>query len=140
MPVIRKICARAAVMANGRNVETGPVLKLFQNPEPRVTQRFVKDQSNDEETALSFDVVRELFATSKILKFGLVCSQSNAPIVSQVVKKYDLDLNILSGNIKRTNNESYGHLFVAIDVDDGTLGRLKAELADHDVTVEVEDR
>src|SRR5699024_1886524 len=33
MHVIRKICDRAAVMENGRIVETGPVLKLFQNPE-----------------------------------------------------------------------------------------------------------
>ena len=140
MHVIRKICDRAAVMENGRIVETGPVLKLFQNPEHSVTKRFVKDDINDDETALSFDEVRELFPTSKILKFGFVGSQSKAPIVSQVVKKYDLDLNILSGNIKRTNNESYGHLFVAIDVNDETLQKLEAELSDHDVTVEVEDQ
>lgn len=140
MHVIRKICDRGAVMENGRIVETGPVLKLFQAPEHSVTKRFVKDDINDEETALSFDEVRALFPTSKILKFGFVGSQSKAPIVSQVVKKYDLDLNILSGNIKRTNNESYGHLYVAIDVDDETLEHLKAELADHAVTVEVEDR
>ncbi len=138
MHVIRKICDRAAVMENGRVVETGPVIKLFQNPEHGVTKRFVKDDINDEETALSFEEVREMFPTSKILKLGFVGSQSKAPIVSQVVKKYNLDLNILSGNIKRTNNESYGHLYVAIDIDDADLEGLRQELAEHAVTVEVE--
>lgn len=140
MHVIRKICDRAAVMENGKIVETGPVLKLFQKPEHSVTKRFVKDDINDEETSLSFDEVRELFPTSKILKFGFVGSQSKAPIVSEVIKNYDLDLNILSGNIKRTNNESYGHLYVALDTDDETLEKITETLSSHDVTVEVEDK
>ncbi len=140
MHVIRKICDRGAVMENGKVVETGPIIKLFQNPEHSVTKRFVKDDINDEESALSFEEVKEMFPASKILKLGFVGSQSKAPIVSQVIKKYNLDLNILSGNIKRTNNESYGHLYVAIEVDEEKLGLLGKELAEHDVTVEVEQQ
>lgn len=139
MHVIRKICDRAAVMQNGKVVETGKVLQLFQNPSHSVTKRFVKDDINDEETALALDEVREMFPDSKILKIGFVGTKSKTPVVSKVIKQFDLDMNILSGNIKQTNNESYGHLYVAIDIDDATLQNLVDELSKDDITVEVEE-
>ncbi|SOC44258.1 methionine ABC transporter ATP-binding protein [Salinicoccus kekensis] len=138
MHVIRKICDRAAVMQDGRVVETGKVLQLFQNPVHSVTKRFVRDDINDEETALALDEVRELFPHSKILKIGFVGTKSKTPVVSRVIKQFDLDMNILSGNIKQTNNESYGHLYVAIDVDDATLEKVIDTLGNEDITVEVE--
>lgn len=138
MHVIRKICDRAAVMQNGKVVETGRVLQLFQNPSHSVTKRFVKDDINDEETALALDEVRELFPDSKILKIGFVGTKSKTPVVSRVIKQFDLDMNILSGNIKQTNNESYGHLYVAMDIDGTTLQKVIDELANEDITVEVE--
>ena len=138
MHVIRKICDRAAVMQNGKVVETGKVLQLFQNPAHSVTRRFVKDDINDEETALALDEVREMFPDSKILKIGFVGTKSKTPVVSRVIKQFDLDMNILSGNIKQTNNESYGHLYVAMDIDSETLQKVIDELANDDITVEVE--
>src|SRR5699024_9463597 len=49
MHVIRKICYRAAVMENGKVVEVAPVIELFQNPQPSVTKRFVKDDISDDD-------------------------------------------------------------------------------------------
>ncbi len=138
MHVIRKICDRAAVMQDGKVVETGKVLQLFQNPRHSVTKRFVKDDINDEETALALEEVREMFPDSKILKIGFVGTKSKTPVVSKVIKQYDLEMNILSGNIKHTNNESYGHLYVAVDVDDETLGKVIGTLGNDEITVEVE--
>lgn len=138
MHVIRKICDRAAVMQDGRVVETGKVLQLFQNPVHSVTKRFVRDDINDEETALALDEVRELFPHSKILKIGFVGTKAKTPVVSRVIKQFNLDMNILSGNIKQTNDESYGHLYVAIDVDDETLEKVIETLSNDDITVEVE--
>lgn len=138
MHVIRKICDRAAVMENGKVVEVGPVLKLFQNPGHEVTRRFVRDDINDEETSFAIDEVTETFPNSKIIKFGFVGTKSKAPVVSGVIKEFDLDMNILSGNIKHTNNESYGHLYVAMEIDGETLARVRETLDREDVTVEVE--
>ena len=138
MHVIRKICDRAAVMENGKVVEVGPVLKLFQNPKHEVTRRFVRDDINDEETSFAIDEVRETFPNSKIIKFGFVGTKSKAPVVSRVIKEFDLEMNILSGNIKHTNNESYGHLYVAMEIDGETLAKVRETLDRDDVTVEVE--
>lgn len=137
MEVIRKICDRAAVMENGRVVELGPVIKLFQAPEHDVTKRFVRDDLDDEETEIQIESIKETFPTATILKLGFVGTKARAPIVSMLVKKYGLDVNILSGNIKNTNDESYGHLYIAVDITSDTLEQITNDLNAESVNVEV---
>lgn len=137
MEVIRKICDRAAVMENGRVVEVGPIIKLFQTPEHDVTKRFVRDDLDDEETEIQIESIKETFPTATILKLGFVGTKARAPIVSMLVKKYGLDVNILSGNIKNTNDESYGHLYIAVDITNDTLEQITNDLNAESVNVEV---
>lgn len=137
MEVIRKICDRAAVMENGRVVEVGPIIKLFQTPEHDVTRRFVRDDLDDEETEIQIESIKETFPTATILKLGFVGTKARAPIVSMLVKKYGLDVNILSGNIKNTNDESYGHLYIAVDITNDTLEQITNDLNAESVNVEV---
>lgn len=138
MHVIRKICDRAAVMENGKVVEVGPVIELFQNPQSEVTKRFVKDDISDDDHTVAMDEIKQAFPTSTIVKLTFVGTQTKSPIVSEVIRNYSLDMNILSGNIKQTNQESYGHLFIALDINQETLEKITEEFARHDVTLEVE--
>lgn len=140
MHVIRKICDRAAVMENGKVVEVGPVIELFQNPQSNVTKRFVKDDISDDDHTVAIEEIKEAFPTSTIVKLTFVGTRTKSPIVSQVIKDYGLDVNILSGNIKQTNQESYGHLYIALDINQGTLEKITAEFKKHDVTLEVESK
>src|SRR5699024_1048552 len=140
MHVIRKICDRAAVMENGKVVEVGPVIELFQNPQSEVTKRFVKDDISDDDHTVAMDEIKQAFPTSTIVKLTFVGTQTKSPIVSEVIRNYSLDMNILSGNIKQTNQESYGHLFIALDINQETLEKITEEFARHDVTLEVESQ
>ncbi|CDZ99109.1 Methionine import ATP-binding protein MetN [Jeotgalicoccus saudimassiliensis] len=140
MHVIRKICDRAAVMENGKVVEVGPVIELFQNPQSGVTKRFVKDDISDDDHAVAMEEIKAAFPTSTIVKLTFVGTRTKSPIVSQVIRDYGLDVNILSGNIKQTNQESYGHLYIALDINNETLEKITAEFKKHDVTLEVESR
>lgn len=140
MHVIRKICDRAAVMENGKVVEVGPVIELFQNPQSNVTKRFVKDDISDDDHAVAMEKIKEAFPTSTIVKLTFVGTRTKSPIVSQVIRNYGLDVNILSGNIKQTNQESYGHLYIALDINQETLEQITAEFKKHDVTLEVESK
>ncbi|CAD2077693.1 Methionine import ATP-binding protein MetN [Jeotgalicoccus aerolatus] len=140
MHVIRKICDRAAVMENGKVVEVGPVIELFQNPQSEVTKRFVKDDISDDDHTVAMDEIKQAFPTSTIVKLTFVGTQTKSPIVSEVIRNYSLDMNILSGNIKQTNQESYGHLFIALDINQETLETITEEFARHDVTLEVESQ
>ncbi|CAM4324101.1 methionine ABC transporter ATP-binding protein [Jeotgalicoccus halotolerans] len=140
MHVIRKICDRAAVMENGKVVEVGAVIELFQNPQSNVTKRFVKDDISDDDHAVAMEEIKEAFPTSTIVKLTFVGTRTKSPIVSQVIRNYGLDVNILSGNIKQTNQESYGHLYIALDINQETLEQITAEFKKHDVTLEVESK
>ncbi|WP_026867341.1 methionine ABC transporter ATP-binding protein [Jeotgalicoccus marinus] len=138
MHVIRKICDRAAVMENGKVVEVGSVIELFQNPQSSVTKRFVKDDISDDDHQLAIEELKASFPTSTIVKLNFVGTRAKSPIVSEVIRNYDLDVNILSGNIKQTNQESFGHLYIALDIDNETLESISNEFKKHDVTLEVE--
>lgn len=140
MHVIRKICDRAAVMENGKVIEVGPVIDLFQNPKSNVTKRFVRDDISDDDHTIAIEEIKASFPTSTIVKLTFVGTRSKSPIVSQVIRDYGLDVNILSGNIKQTNQESYGHLYIALDINQDTLKKVTAEFKKHDVTLEVESR
>ena len=140
MHVIRKICDRAAVMENGKVVEVAPVIELFQNPQSSVTRRFVKDDISDDDHQVAMDEVRKSFPTSTIVKLNFIGTKTKSPIVSEVIRNYNLDVNIISGNIKETNQESYGHLYLALDINDETLKQITEEFAKHDVSLEVEDK
>lgn len=140
MHVIRKICDRAAVMEDGKVVEVGPVIELFQNPQSNVTKRFVKDDISDDDHVLAMEEIKAAFPTSTIVKLTFVGTRTKSPIVSQVIRDYGLDMNILSGNIKQTNQESYGHLYTALDINQETLENITAEFKKHDVTLEVENK
>ena len=138
MHVIRKICDRAAVMENGKVVEVGSVIELFQNPQSSVTKRFVKDDISDDDHQLAIEELKASFPTSTIVKLNFVGTRAKSPIVSEVIRNYGLDVNILSGNIKQTNQESFGHLYIALDIDNETLESISNEFKKHDVTLEVE--
>lgn len=140
MHVIRKICDRAAVMEKGKVVEIGPVIELFQNPKSSVTKRFVKDDISDDDHTVAMEEIKAAFPTSTIVKLTFVGTRTKSPIVSQVIRDYGLDVNILSGNIKQTNQESYGHLYIALDINQETLEHITAEFGKHDVTLEVESK
>src|SRR5699024_404458 len=140
MHVIRKICDRAAVMENGKVVEVAPVIELFQNPQSSVTRRFVKDDISDDDHQVAIDEVRKSYPTSTIVKLNFIGTKTKSPIVSEVIRNYNLDVNIISGNIKETNQESYGHLYLALDINDETLKQITEEFAKHDVSLEVEDK
>lgn len=138
MHVIRKICDRAAVMEHGKVVEIGDIKQLFRNPQSKVTRRFVKDDIDDDETNVSFEEVRAEFPNAELIKLSFVGSKSKTPIVSKIIKNYDVDMNIIAGSIKRTNKESFGHLHVTIDTTPEKLALIKHDLAQENVTLEVE--
>ncbi|CAM3318292.1 methionine ABC transporter ATP-binding protein [Nosocomiicoccus ampullae] len=137
MQVIRKICDRAAVMEDGKVIEVAPIIELFQNPKSSVTKRFVQDELEDEDIDVQIKTIKESFPNSTVLKLGFVGTKANRPVVSQVIKEYDLDLNVLSGNIKQTNDESYGHLYIATEVDSEKLDEIIDKFESEKVSVEV---
>ncbi len=115
MDVIRKICNRVAVMEAGKVVEHGDVLDVFLCPKQPVTKKFVEQAMgvNDEEA----DGINHLINTysGDLFQLHFVGETANQAIISQVAKKFALDINILQGKITQTQRGAYGTLFIEVN-------------------------
>src|SRR5699024_5681837 len=111
MHVIQKICHNVAVMENGRIVEQGAVLDLFSNPSHQVTKRFVEQVMGKPDEEVTDETLLQSVSTGKLLKLQFIGESTNQSLISQVAKKFAIELNILQGNIKQTQAGPYGSLY-----------------------------
>lgn len=137
MAVIRKICSRVAVMEAGKIVELGEVIHVFNQPQTQIAKRFVRDDLDEDEVETSIQEIKKAYPEGTILKLKFIGSSTGQPIVSKVIQKYELEMNILAGNVKHTRNGSYGHLIVNIN-QSSHLQQIEQELIQHGVELEVE--
>lgn len=134
MHVIRKICNRVAVMENGKVAELGDVLDVFRRPKEKVTQRFVRQVTDSDETEELIHLLLDNYTEGKIVKLLFMSENATQPVISQVAKENDVMLNVLHGNLTQTQNGAYGTLYVqvlgteeAIDASLTQLRQLKVE-------------
>ncbi|HFZ8996068.1 TPA: methionine ABC transporter ATP-binding protein [Citrobacter freundii] len=136
MHVVRKICARVAVMENGRVVEEGDVLKVFTHPQQPVTRQFVRQigQQAEEE---DFDphLTRSLGGT--VLKLTFTGHSTHQPIVGELTLRYGLPFNILHGRMTQTTQGVFGQLWLHVQVTEEQLQNVLADLRQSGIAGEV---
>ena len=115
MHVIRKICDKVAVMESGKIVEHGNVMDVFKRPKEEVTKRFIRQDSNDEEdTHLVLEELLAEYPDGKVVRLTFHGEQAKLPIISKIVKEDEVDLTIIEGNIKKTQEGAIGSLYVQL--------------------------
>ncbi|SDM74776.1 methionine ABC transporter ATP-binding protein [Bacillus sp. OK048] len=115
MHVIRKICHRVAVMESGKIVELGSVLDVFKHPQQPITKRFVQQVTEPEETRETIEHLLELFPQGKVVQLSFVGESTEQPLITNIIRDFDIIVNILQGKISHTQNGSYGTLFIHMD-------------------------
>ncbi|GAA1710651.1 methionine ABC transporter ATP-binding protein [Nonomuraea bangladeshensis] len=99
MNVVKSVCDSVAIMSGGRVEESGTIADLVRTPGSRLTREI-------------FPLPEPAPAGSVTLTFA---GQAGRPVVSEVVRKFDVDLNILGGSIEELAGDSVGRLRVALD-------------------------
>jgi D-methionine transport system ATP-binding protein len=117
MHVIQKICHNVAVMEAGRVVEQGNVLEVFSHPKKSVTKKFVEQVMGKPDEELTDELLLEHISDGHVLKLTFVRETANRAIISEVAKHYEVDINIIQGNIKQTQEGAYGSLYVQMTGD-----------------------
>ncbi len=115
MHVIRKICHQVAVMEAGKVVEKGPVLEVFRKPKDNMTKEFVKQITEPEETT---DAMRQMLADypeGQMVQLTFVGEETERPLITQLIRKFKIEVNIVQGKITKIQKGSYGTLFVALN-------------------------
>jgi D-methionine transport system ATP-binding protein len=137
MHVIRKICHRVAVMEGGKVVELGPVLDVFKHPKEEITKRFVQQVTEPEETKETIEHLLELYPHGKVVQLGFVGEAAEQPLITNLIRHYNVTVNILQGKISQTQNGSYGTLFIHLDGESEELSKAIAYIESQQVGVEV---
>ncbi|WP_017472375.1 methionine ABC transporter ATP-binding protein [Amphibacillus jilinensis] len=137
MHVIQKICHNVAVMEEGRIVEQGSVLDVFSHPKQPVTKKFVEQVMGKPDDEVADDIFIQQVNSGKVLKLQFVGESTNQAFISQVAKKYDVELNILQGNIKQTQAGAYGSLYIQVTGTDEVVSQAIAYMDSTSIEVEV---
>ncbi|MCD8023141.1 MAG: ATP-binding cassette domain-containing protein, partial [Lachnospiraceae bacterium] len=140
MQVIKDICDRVAVMKEGRVVETGAVFDIFANPREPITKEFVENTSNLSriyELVEEKSSVVELKPGEAILRFRYLERNVSEALVSHLSREFDLDLNIIFGNIELIGANPIGGLVVIAHGEADAINRAITYLHEKNVGVEV---
>jgi len=120
MHVIQKICHHVAIMEDGKVVEQGNVLNVFSNPKHHVTERFVKQVVNDEESHTTIETLLSNFPEGKIVLLKYLRDKAEKPFITNVIRQYDVDINIIHGKVVQTQDGGYGSLYIQLTGNDIT--------------------
>ncbi|HZZ84243.1 MAG TPA: methionine ABC transporter ATP-binding protein [Anaeromyxobacteraceae bacterium] len=134
MAVIKEICDRVAVLDRGEIVEQGRVFDVFTAPQAEVTRTFLQDVID---RALPPRLAERLKAGARgrgnpVIRVIFTGARAHDPIISEVVRRYDVLLNILQGSIEYIQDAPYGNLLVeAIGSDEAIAAALDYIRSNH---------
>lgn len=141
MNVIRKICNQVAVMEQGKVVESGSVAEVFRNPQQEVTKRFVQQDLEPSEDAS--EVLQEFIKENpdgQLVTLTFKEDNANEPVISQAIRRYDVDVNVVYGKVRQTKDGSFGALTVLLTGDDQAITNTIDFFKEQHVGVEVIER
>ena len=124
MQVIKEICDRVAVIENGLIIEEGSVVDLFVRPQTPTTREFIRTIVNhdmpDVLSGIQFSPV-PLPGSSLMLRLSFIGESANEPIIAGLIRRFNIDVNILFGNIDHLKNTPFGTLTIELSGEDGAI-------------------
>jgi D-methionine transport system ATP-binding protein len=140
MQVVKEICDRVAVIENGEIIEEGTMFDIFTNPQKATTKEFVSSIQNNELP----DMIKNLPMTNTytegshpLIRLSFIGESAGEPIISTLIKKYDVDVNILVANLESIKDTPYGTLLIALEGDSEHIKNAMNFMTDRKLKVEV---
>ncbi len=112
MNVIKQVCDRVAVIDNSRIVETDDVLKIFSNPGTPTSKSFI-------DSIVKQEIPEEVFRrgsvkAGRLVRASFIGESAGEPIISSMIKNFDIQANIMYGNIDRVKDTPFGNLVLEL--------------------------
>jgi D-methionine transport system ATP-binding protein len=138
MDVIKQVCDRVAVLDAGRVVEEGKVVDVFMQPHHEVTRALIGDViAHELPPALKLRVAERLRTGSgHLLRLAFTGSGVDQPILSETIRRFELDFNILHGQIDEIQGQAFGSLAVLAGGQPANVAEAIAYLREQGVVVE----
>lgn len=101
MSVIEQMCDFVAVLDHGTIIEKGNVYSVFSNPKFPLTKKFINTTSRLEipDNILKTNLLN-ISPPQKLVKITYQKSKTMTPLISEISRKFNINANIITGDIK----------------------------------------
>ncbi len=118
MNVVKEICDHVAVIENGEIIEQGTMVDLFTNPQKRTTKEFVASvQHNDLPEIVKKLSIHDTYTPGDkvLLQLSFVGESAGEPLMTVLIKNYDVSVNIISANMEELQGTAFGTLLIELE-------------------------
>lgn len=116
MQVIKQVADRVAVLDAGRVVEQGAVIDVFTRPREAITRSLIDDVMPqtlpDSVVARLRNLMAAGSAPGQLLRLAFAGERSEQPLLSDMIRRYGLDVNIVHGQVDEIQGQPFGSLAV----------------------------
>jgi D-methionine transport system ATP-binding protein len=139
MDVVKSICHEVAIIGGGELVEKGTVGDIFAHPKTELAHQFIHSTLD---LSIPADIAARLVENHlpqhhPLVRLEFTGATVDAPLVSQISRVYNVDVNILSSDIDYAGGVKFGMLTAEIIGDSNLTNQSIEFLRDHHVNVEV---
>ncbi|MCQ2609533.1 MAG: methionine ABC transporter ATP-binding protein, partial [Lachnospiraceae bacterium] len=130
MSVIESICDEVAILHKSEVAEKGLVEDVFKSPKSEIGKKLIfsdKNQDDKEDIPVNDDY--------KCLRIVYNGKDTNEPILSNLILKYNEPISMLYGDIKELNGKVFGHMVIGIDKNSTHINDIKKYLEEKNITV-----
>jgi len=110
MEVIKRICNKVAVIEKGKIVEEGPVSEIFSDPIHTTTKNFLQTTPHD----IPDEFIKAPSPNRKLLRLRFKGKVAGEPVISHIVRVFNVDANILLGWIDNLQTITVGTLIIEL--------------------------
>jgi D-methionine transport system ATP-binding protein len=134
MQVIKQVADRVAVIDAGRIVESGPVIDVFTRPQHDTNRSLIAEIVPQDLPESVLARIRTLMGAARaepghegqLLRLAFAGDESDRPLLSDVIRRFGIDLSIVHGQVDEIQGKPFGTLAVFAR---GARGQLDAAVA-----------
>lgn len=146
MDVIKELCTHVAIMEDGDIIEKGTVLDVLTTPQTDTARRFFSQEYVDESWLRSVKPPLSNVEAGtpgelkrRICRAVFIDECARRPFITDVARKFNVELSILSGNIENVGGTMVGFLVLEIVGTEGTMADTLEYFANAGIKIEVID-
>ncbi|WP_305456265.1 methionine ABC transporter ATP-binding protein MetN [Photobacterium leiognathi] len=139
MDVVKRICSEVAIIGGGKLVEQGSVGDIFSHPKTELAKDFIRSTLDlsipaDYQARMTPTQVENSFP---LIRLEFTGASVDAPLISQVTRKFNLDISILSSDMDYAGGVKFGLMLAEFFGDHTAVNNAVDFLRQNKVNVEV---
>ncbi|MDO2948117.1 methionine ABC transporter ATP-binding protein MetN [Aeromonas simiae] len=139
MDVVKRICDEVAIISDGRLIEHGEVAWFFSHAKTELARDFIRSTihlpvPDEYQARLSPTRVAQ---SNPLVKLGFTGNTVDSPLISEVSRRFNIDISILSADIEYAGGVKFGFLLAELFGSPEQCDAAQAFFIEHHIQLEV---